>query len=653
MAVTSSESGLSTAYNVHVHFVGWKGPLPPEIASSSSSATTTSPANSSSSTTHNITSSNIYHHLKLEEQEETIINAIHQTTNTALDNHGKSHPLRVPYHHRLVQPQEYLFAHLVYRCPLLEQAHVAMSASCVAMQKHEEERCVEVLSSKEGRQSSTPYGPVIPRISSVSRSSASSSRVHDEIIREEAEKQSNEEEEEDEESLEMEHECALRTVLDYMLENSAQSDLQLVNSEGDHTDKNREDGADGQRRKGKGYGCCASAGRKTLEKIAKFHKMETIELFYPFVQLPFALVEKQLREEYAREQANRARRFYAQLVPPFTSGLSTSPSSFIKRNEMVYFDIIIAMDRASFEYIVQYYSHPAAQLFHAGTEGRHCNTACYVPNKDQATPPATVPPTATFPPLHCSNLSSLVGEKRGRDREAIQSKMNRSRTLKWNLSGDNNADEGSSILPSYSPSFFSRKPILVVYPSTSDSRFAESSSSSKSGTSSIINHRVCEGAASGLISRGVTRGNPPSFSHFSSEEFSPPPLSEKTMDHCCHAVQHLLEMLLVKSRIREEENNVPICTPDDGVNERDPNMLASTGSTVAATINTSDDFLAEKEGGVPPQNSDQDEGKAVIKMKPTEKEKEFFFNTNWRDDIERVLAFLSPILSVDFMVAMV
>lgn len=635
----SSPSVTTGASHAHVHVLGWGGlawlggfPFSDVVWPNSSSKTAEDNRCTSRSTPplHRVGGSSTA------SQKDN-----HNAINDQKSQNGGAPSSRAP-----VQAHEYLFTHLLYRCPLLEAGHIAMSSSSVQAMPQQDEG--------EARGTSTP-----PPTSSRILKSTSASHRRDVVLHLAHPSQIGEEEaiergEEEAGTSEGEDVTPFRALLNGMRWDGI--DAVHRGTACERGVKGQDYGMDGEAKsiggKDSGNLWCTPVVRNSLEKIVSPERLKNIQIFYPFSQASFAIMEKQLREVHAKEQARRARTLYSKLVPLSVFAASTSSArTFIEENEQLYFDIIIATDRPSFEYIVQYYSHQKPKMIRTGKEIRGtCSTThkCHIHydhDDDEPHEPQRCLSTSSSSPLPLS-ASTSVRRKRWRD-GAVSGRGDGQEGMEAPLEW-----AGVERIPLF-PSFFCRKPILIVYPSTSDSRLLDSNSSSGSRPTGSM---MTSGGGGVDTSRtfpisGTGRSDPhPTFPHSIGGPYVPPPLNEKAMEQCCHGVQQLLEMLLVKSHIRENERGCP-SSSEDRVNEKEGSKGKANDMAEAEEGDSRVGMWSIVEG---------DEGSHMFdeKTEGTKKiiinrEKEFYFNTNWRDDIEGVLAFLSPILSVDFMVALV
>lgn len=633
MAAKTSISGSSVVYNAHVHIIGWMGPtihdsnssfashlpspFPHTTSSSSGSRSTTSPLSKKNKT------------IPHSDSSEKVVPDCDEVSNTS-----RMHP------HRSVHAHEYLFAHLTHRCPLLEQAQIAMSASCVVTPNRNESGIVLPFLTTEknsdtalmttSSETSSLLRTALPSSSSSSLTPFHTSTLSDELLGVDERGSEGRKGEDKDEELEDEDTCSLRTVLDYMLLSPLNSDTQkmdgMASSDLDEL---------GRKKKSPFGGRFSNA---TFEYICSTTRLEKDLLYYPFSIVPFVIIEKQLREEYAKEQAQRARMLYAKLIPLSVFPEAKAPPSLPEKNrDLMYFDIIVTMDRPSFEYIVQYYSHQKSKLINTGVENQ----------KERVTSDGfSYFPSSSSP----QSSASAIGVKRGR--EPLETEETITSLQKEKKSSCNNSGTIST-KSHFFPSPFCRKPILVVYPSAGDSRLLRNESS----PISTNNHGGGGVTANTLAAGVVARGDGHGWAHSLPNVYSPPPLSDKAVAQCSHAVQQFLELLLVKSHIQEAKKSALLFPADDG--ERQHQEVTSLPHVMEqfATVFDGSKTLAKPEEVKTMTTLHEDGEEKGSEKKGNEKlienERNCFFNTNWRDDMERVLSFFSPIMSVDFTVALV
>lgn len=549
-----------------------------------------------------------------------------------LSDTSRTHP------HRPVHAYEYLFAHLMHRCPLLEQAQVAMSASCVVMPKMNEPGIALPFLATD-KHSGTALTTTSSETSSVLRTALPSSSLmplnahalSDELLDVGERGGEGKMGDDKDEELEDEDTCCLRTVLDYMLHSPLDSDSQKVNDMASN-DLNEL----GKKKKIQIDDRFLNAA---FENICSTTRLEKHLIYYPFSIVPFAIIEKQLREEYAKEQAMRAKKLYAKLVPLSAFPEAKAPSPLPEENrDLLYFDIIVTMDRPSFEYVVQYYSLQKSQMIYTGVEKQ---------KKRVTTNDFSFPSTSSS----SQSSASMIGVKRGRETHGREETI---QIHQWEKKTSCNTSGTISTESDFFPTPFGRKPILVVYPSTGDSRLLSNDSSPISNNTS---HGGGSVTASTLAAGVVAKGDGHEWTHGLPSMYSPPPLSSKAVAQCSHAVQQFLELLLVKSSIQVAKKSSPVFPVDnDKIENQEKAGARSVGELSTIAYNGSESIpKTEEMKAMTTLHEDLEEKGSKIEgnEKPVEGEKKFSFNTSWRDDMERVLSFFSPIMSVDFTVALV
>lgn len=298
---------------------------------------------------------------------------------------------------------------------------------------------------------------------------------------------------------------------------------------------------------------------------------------YPYFSLPFPVMESVLSK--------------ASLHPSPRAALHSSSPSALR-----YFDIIVAMDRPTFEFALHYYQgcwgvesdRLAASSAEAASVGKR---------------------GASCPWARCTSATSHPG---GPSVEASPAHLS----------------EGQH-----------RQPVLLVYPSTSGHRHDDSA-----GAASGVE------ASRGRTAIGVKRPRSGADDSTYDSTMTPSLLSplwdaqsERDLSLCGYAVQQLLEMLF-------EDPSAAKTTHHDA--SRLPATTSrSDGDGSNVTIESSNNNNNNHNDG-----SEHHEGivnKSQVEASSSSPSPTAFFNKRWRERVEVCVDFIGPLLGVEFMIAMV